>query len=60
MGQSAYPGTDQSQSWLAVPIIGSNRVLGRIQIEDHQRQHAFGPAEVRLLQTVAASMGVAL
>ena len=60
MGQSAYPGTDQSQSWLAVPIVGSNRVLGRIQIEDHQRQHAFGPAEVRLLQTVAASMGVAL
>ena len=60
MGQSAYPGTDQSQSWLAVPIVGSNRVLGRIQIEDHQQQHAFGPDEVRLLQTVAASMGVAL
>src|SRR4029079_19364069 len=28
--------------------------------ENHEREHAFGDAEIRLLETVAASMGVAL
>jgi len=54
------PGTDRAKSSLDVQIIGSDRVLGTILIEDHQREHAYGPAEVRLLQTVASSMGVAL
>ena len=29
-------------------------------LENHERDHAFGEDEVRLLQTLAASMGVAL
>ena len=29
-------------------------------MENHEREHAFGESEVRLLTTVAASMGVAL
>src|SRR5207247_6012856 len=29
-------------------------------LENYEREHAFGEAEVRLLSTVAASMGVAL
>ena len=33
---------------------------GSLQLENHEREHAFGDAEVRLLQTVASSMGVAL
>jgi GAF domain-containing protein/DNA-binding response OmpR family regulator len=45
---------------LSVPILGSDRVLGRIILEDHIREHAYGESEVRLLGTVAASMGVAL
>ena len=43
-----------------VPIIGSDRVLGAVQLENHEREYAYGESEVRLLQTVAASMGVAL
>ena len=35
-------------------------MLGTILLEDHEREHAYGAAEVRLLQTVASSMGVAL
>ena len=31
-----------------------------IVLEDYEREHAFGESEVRLLSTVAASMGVAL
>ena len=60
LGIGVYPGTDSSKSWMAVPVLGSSRVLGRMQVEDYAHEHAFGPAELRLLQTVAASMGVAL
>ncbi|MEO5771155.1 MAG: GAF domain-containing protein, partial [Burkholderiaceae bacterium] len=60
LGIGVYAGTDSSKSWMAVPIVGSSRVLGRIQVEDHEREYAFGPADLRLLQTVSASMGVAL
>jgi GAF domain-containing protein/DNA-binding response OmpR family regulator len=59
-GQSAYPGTDESKSYLGVPICGSSRVLGRLQIEDYEREHAYGEPEARLLQTVANAMGIAL
>ncbi len=59
-GFSPVPGTDQSQSMAGIPILGGDRVLGTIAIEDYERENAFGEAEVRLLTTVAASMGVAL
>ena len=57
---TAIPGTDMAKCAVWVPIIGSDRVLGAVQIENHEREHAYGESEVRLLQTVAASMGVAL
>ena len=60
MGFGVTPGTDQSLSSLAVPIVGSDRTLGSIVLEDYERENAYGEAEVRLLSTVAASMGVAL
>jgi GAF domain-containing protein/CheY-like chemotaxis protein len=59
-GITAIPGTDLSQSIVGVPIIGSDRVLGSIALENYERENAFGEAEIRLLTTVAASMGVAL
>jgi GAF domain-containing protein/CheY-like chemotaxis protein len=54
------PGTDQAKSLVQVPILGGDRMLGSISLEDMKREHAFGPAEVRLLTTVASAMGVAL
>jgi GAF domain-containing protein/CheY-like chemotaxis protein len=54
------PGTDAAPSIIRVPIIGTNRALGIIQLENHEREHAFGESEIRLLTTVAASVGVAL
>ncbi len=54
------PGTDRSIAIVRVPIVGSDRVLGTMQLENYEREHAFGEAEIRLLTTVAASMGVAL
>jgi signal transduction histidine kinase/CheY-like chemotaxis protein/putative methionine-R-sulfoxide reductase with GAF domain len=59
-GQKPYPGTDASRSYLGVPIVGARGVLGRLQIEDYERDHAYGESQVRLLTTVGAAMGVAL
>ncbi|HSS69183.1 MAG TPA: GAF domain-containing protein [Casimicrobiaceae bacterium] len=60
LGFGVVPGTDQSLSSIAVPILGSDRALGSIVLENYERENAFGEAEIRLLTTVAASMGVAL
>jgi len=54
------PGTDAAKSSMSVQIVGSDRVLGEIVVEDYDREYAFGPSDVRLLTTVASSMGVAL
>jgi signal transduction histidine kinase/CheY-like chemotaxis protein len=59
-GLAPAPGTDWCHSLASVPIIGSNRVLGLIALQNHEREYAYGEAEVRLLQTVASSMGMAL
>ena len=34
--------------------------MALLDLENHEREHAFGESEVRLLNTVASSMGVAL
>ena len=39
-------GTDQSMSSVSVPIIGSDRVLGILALEDHTREHAYGEPEL--------------
>ena len=58
--RNVVPGTDTARCIAAIPIVGSDRVLGTIQLENYERENAFGDAELRLLTTVAASMGVAL
>ena len=60
MPGGTVPGTDASKSLLAVPVIAADRVLGNITIENFERENAFGEAEVRLLTTIAASLGTAL
>ncbi|MEO7336870.1 MAG: GAF domain-containing protein, partial [Caldimonas sp.] len=60
VGMQPVAGTDWCHSLTSVPIIGSDRVLGFLGLQNHEREFAYGPAEVRLLQTIAASMGVAL
>ena len=59
-GIAPSPGTDWAHSLAAVPIMGSKRVLGLIGLQNHEREYAFGEHEVRLLETVAAGMGLAL
>lgn len=54
------PGTEVSQSIASVPIVSGDKVIGSIMVEDHERQNAFSDTDIRLMQTIAASMGVAL
>ena len=54
------PGTAMSKSSIDVPIISSDRVLGDISIDNFERENAFGESELRLLTTIAASLGTAL
>ncbi len=57
---TTVPGTDQALSSVTVPVVVGDRRVGGINMENHEREQAFGDSEVRLLTTVASSMGVAL
>ncbi len=59
-GLTVVPGTDQSKSAAIVPLISGDRVLGIIQVENFEREYAYGESELRLLTTVAGSLGTAL
>ncbi len=48
-----------TESWLGVPILAGDRVVGVISIEA-VRSNAFDELDLRFLSTVAASLGVAL
>jgi signal transduction histidine kinase/DNA-binding response OmpR family regulator len=60
VGFPVVPGTDRAHSILLVPMLAGQRLLGSVALENHERDHAFGDDEVRLVSTVAASMGLAL
>ncbi|HEY5729329.1 MAG TPA: GAF domain-containing protein, partial [Anaerolineales bacterium] len=51
---------DTTKSWLAVPMIVGNIVIGCITLENYERENAFSDPNVRLLTTIAASLGTAL
>ncbi len=55
----AVPDGVDAESWLGVPILAGDRILGAIALESLE-QNAYGEADVRLLTTLATSMGVAL
>ena len=48
-----------SESWLGVPIIAGDRVIGVIALEN-VRANVYTESDERLLSTLASSMGVAL
>jgi GAF domain-containing protein len=59
-GLRTVDGTQPSLATAITPIFSGERYIGAIVLESHERENAFGEAEVRLLGTIAASMGVAL
>jgi GAF domain-containing protein/CheY-like chemotaxis protein len=59
-GSSMVPGTDMEKSSVMVPLVAGDQARGVISLLDMEREHAFGESDVRLLQTLANSMSVAL
>ena len=60
LGQYTLPGTVTPKTWLGVPMIVNDQVTGILSLQDIEKEHAFDDGVVRLLQTLAASMSVAL
>ena len=54
------PRDNETRSCVFVPVLGGDRLLGLIMLRSFERDNAYGESDVRLLSTVAASMGVAL
>ncbi|HZY42137.1 MAG TPA: GAF domain-containing protein, partial [Anaerolineae bacterium] len=55
-----FPGTEQSKALANVPIIAGDKVIGGIAVESFEREDFFDESNIRLMQTIASSMGVAL
>ncbi|MFN2119998.1 MAG: GAF domain-containing sensor histidine kinase, partial [Anaerolineales bacterium] len=60
LDQPTIPGTLTPKSWLGVPMLVGGHVIGILSLQDVERENAFTESDVRLLETVAASMSVAL
>jgi signal transduction histidine kinase len=53
-------GTEPAKSMIYVPLTSGYRVSGMISLQNLEREHAFSDMDVRLLETLAASISVAL
>jgi GAF domain-containing protein len=58
--QTAIPGTKLAKSMVYVPLIIVDTVRGYVTLQNVDREHAFSESDVRLLNTLANSMSVAL
>jgi GAF domain-containing protein len=59
-GSRVLPGTEMPKSQVLVPLVAGDQARGLIEIVDVHREHAFSEPDVRLLETLANSMSVAL
>ncbi|MDO8752517.1 MAG: GAF domain-containing protein, partial [Anaerolineales bacterium] len=61
-GAFNFPGKDQRdlKSWVSVPFFNGNEIIGGMSLRNWERENAYTDSDVRLLQTVANSMSVAL
>jgi signal transduction histidine kinase len=60
LGQPTLPGTDTPKSWLGVPMLVDGQVTGILSVQNLDDENAFHESDVRLLETFAASMSIAL
>ncbi len=59
-GQPQVLSGETPKSAVFVPLLVGDRVTGLISLQNLDREHAFGDADVRLLETIAGSLSVAL
>src|SRR6476620_7651219 len=59
-GLKKIPGTELPKSAVYVPLVIGERVTGYMSLQNIDKENAFSDSDVRLLETLANSMGVAL
>jgi len=52
--------TDLPKAWLGVPILVGDEAIGVISAHNYERENAFSEADVHLLTTIAANLGIAI
>ena len=60
LGQPTIPGTVTPKSWLGVPMLAGDQVIGILSVQNLDKENAFDESDIRLLQTFGASMSIAL
>ena len=60
VGQPAVLSGEVPKSAVFAPLLVGDRAIGLISLQNLDREHAFGEADVRLLMTLAGSLSVAL
>jgi PAS domain S-box-containing protein len=55
-----HPVAEWAKSWLGVPMIAADHVIGVIGIQDYERDSAYSQDDVRLLATIASWSAIAL
>ena len=53
-------GEKVARSWLGVPLMVSGKVLGVLNVQDPEQEHAFSADDERLLGTLAAQVAVSI
>jgi signal transduction histidine kinase len=59
LGGRSLPGRI-ARSWLGVPILSGARALGVLCVQSYERENAFSDDDVRLLATIASSVGAGM
>ena len=59
-GMTPLEGTDTPLSSMFVPMYSGDQIIGQISLDNYEKESAFGDSDVRLLETVAGSLSVAL
>ncbi|MDB5222251.1 MAG: hypothetical protein JWN83_918 [Chitinophagaceae bacterium] len=59
-GMKKIPGTEHPKSALYVPLVIGEKVTGYASLQNVDKENAFSESDVRLLETLANTMGVAL
>ena len=60
LGQPTIPGTVTPKSWLGVPMFVGGQVSGVLSLQNIDEENVFNSSDIRLLQTLANAMSVAL
>ncbi len=60
LGLKVVPGTEMPKSLLFVPLVVGDKISSYVSLQNIDKENAFSDADVRLLETLANSMSVAL